>query len=114
MFYRAVINLDYTRPSRRANKTEYDRMGRALQQLEVALLQLGWKLSETTAFTLETEKLDLVWRGIGLVARQNKDPGEPSAVTFHIQGFSGPDGRRLAAEKNYPNALIDVGKKPFP
>ena len=58
MKYRALITLDWGRP--------HDNNAR--HTLIAALMDAGWNLAETTAFTIETEDLNKVWRGVGLVA----------------------------------------------
>jgi hypothetical protein len=101
--YRAALNLDYT-----GQKTnEY-------QKLIAALLQLGWKYVETSAYTLETSDLNLVWRGIDLITRQSAVSGSLSALTLHIQGSRNFNGIKFAAANSHPKALEQISKKELP
>ncbi len=105
MKYRALITLDWGRPHN----------DNARQTLYAALLDAGWYLAETSAFTMETDDINQIWRGIGLVAKGSAAAGTLTAFSFNFIGsddFS--KSRVLRAKKNFPRALDKIEKLPFP
>lgn len=105
MQYRALITMDWGRP--------HDDNRR--QELFAGLIDAGWQLAETTAFTIETDDLNKVWRGIGLVGRGSGAAGTLTALSFNLVGsddFS--KSRHLVAKKNHPRALERIERLPFP
>lgn len=105
MQYRGLITLDWGAP--------HDTNRR--QELLSALLYAGWQLAETTAFTIETNDLNQVWRGIGLIAKGAGAGGTITALSFNIIGsddFS--TSRHFEAKTRFPNALANIEALPFP
>jgi hypothetical protein len=82
--YRAVINLDYTRP----NNAGYQRILNALDGA-------GWDYVETSAMAYEGD-LDGIRLGLEVLARALPTGGTVSAVTIQIQ--------RIGAARPTPGA----------
>ena len=102
--YRAIINLDYSHH----DSNEY-------QKLQAALIQAGWMLVETSAYTIEACDIRMVWRGIELIAKYNAKVGDLSALTYHIQGSDDfTTGKSPKSLKNHSKALKQIQAKPFP
>ena len=105
MKYRAIISFDWGKPHNVAQQ----------QQLVSALIQAGWLLAETTAFTLETDDLAVVWKGVGLVGRAASGAGTLTSLNFNIvssDDFS--KSRRYAASAYHKKALGHLMKRSFP
>jgi hypothetical protein len=105
MKYRAIISIDWGKPHK-TNKQE---------ELISALIDAGWYLAETTALTIETEDLGIVWRGVDLAARASTAGGTMTAFTFDFVGSSDfSKTREYKAKKNHKQALAKVLAYPFP
>jgi hypothetical protein len=106
MKYRGTLNYDFTG---RANNNA--------TRLKLALIETGWLQVETTAFVIETDDLNRVWRGVELVAKQASSIADLSALTYHIQAsqdFSQSLPLASTITLNPANALRDIMSKPFP
>ena len=105
MDYRAIRNVDFTE----LNSNEYTR-------LKLALVETGWVSVETSAFSIETDCLPAIWRGIELVARQAESAGKLSALTFHVQGAIDGFEKSLKyiSDTTPKNALAAILSKPMP
>ena len=77
MIYLATISLDYT-----------DTNIGGYQKLQAALIQTGWTYSETSTLYVETEDLEVVRRGLALLAHGIDGGGTLSNlnVTVHLVG----------------------------
>jgi hypothetical protein len=105
LIYRPFITIDF-------GKTHNDN---ARHKLFGALIDAGWNMAETTAFSMETNDLNAIWRGIGLVARGAAAGGVVTAISFNAIGsedFS--KSREYVAKRNYPRALEMIEDLPFP
>lgn len=111
MKYKAVLTYDYARTKKDDNTTKWSQENNAYEALKCALVQLGWTWTETSAFVIETNDLNLIWQGVGLVARQGNEPGDLSALTLVLQGGATKTPSSLAANKN---ALSCIQAKPLP
>ena len=100
--YRATINIDFTDP----NKNEY-------QRLVAALMQIGWKYLETSAFSFEGD-LPNVLVAMELVSKQCQTAGTLSALTFHIQGSTNLSGKPYPKAKSFRHALSEIRRKQLP
>jgi hypothetical protein len=105
MLYRGTINLDFTNAD-----------GNQHVRLSLALREVGWTHVETSAFICESEDIDDLWEGVGLVARQAAEVGEVSAFTFHIQGaaIDFDTNVNLTSTQSPMNAVRDIKARDFP
>lgn len=97
--YFATIAVDYTGAA-----------PNAYAKLQTALIQAGWEYSETSTLYVETDDLDVVRRGLALLAAGVDSPGMLShlSVAVHFVGLP----HRPAAMRNHPNAIqqiLDMG-----
>lgn len=105
MQYRGTINIDFTCPDNNQHT-----------RLSLALREAGWKHIETSAFVRNSDDIDDLWEGVGIVARQAASVGDMSAFTFHIQGASVDFERNvsLSSTQSGPNALREIKGRQFP
>lgn len=105
MNYRALITMDWGKPHSPNDQ----------QRLMSALMDAGWRLAETTAFTIETPDLGRIWLGIELVAKGSGAAGTLTALTFNLVGSDDFSvSRRYPARKNHPSALDKIAGLPLP
>jgi len=105
--YSGILNIDFTGAGG-SGSNEYHELVRAL-------LDLGWTYVETSAFIITTDDINLIWQGIGLVARQDASiNADISALTFHIQSSLNFGGIPHTGAAKYPNGLANILAKPFP
>lgn len=95
MPYLATIAVDYTG----ANTNAY-------AKLQTALIHAGWEYSETSTLYVETDDLDVVRRGLALLANGVDSPGMLShlSVTVHYVGLP----HAPAAMRNHPYAIQQI------
>lgn len=80
-----------------------------------ALIHSRWSLAETTALTIETEDLNEIWRGIGLVGRAAAVAGTLTSLNFNV--IASDDfghSRTYSALKNHKYAVEHLMERPFP
>ena len=104
MKYRGLLNIDFTHPD--ANQQT---------RLSLALRKIGWRHVETSAFTRDSQSIDDLWEGIGLVAKYANRVGILSALTFHIQGAKSFNKNvSLKSTQSPTKAVADIKQLPFP
>lgn len=103
MQYRAQVRLDFDGQ----NSNEY-------QKLVAAFLQLGWSYVQTSSVAVETLDIDIVLRGMELLAKQLPAAGTLTGLLFDVQGSENFDGIPYVAAGNHPNALADIRSRPLP
>jgi hypothetical protein len=101
MPYLATIAIDYTG----ANPNAY-------AKLQTALLQSGWEYSETSTLYVESDDLDVIQRGLAVLAHGVASPGMLSNLSITIQYVGDP--RVPAAARNHPRALEQILDIPLP
>jgi hypothetical protein len=111
MKYQAVLTYDYARTRKADDQAKWTEENNAYEELKRALVQLGWQWRETSAFTIDTDDLSLIWRGAALVARQADRPGELSALSLVLQGGEVKTPSSLTKGKS---ALRNIEDRPFP
>lgn len=105
MKYRALITMDWGKPHN----------NNARHKLISALMDADWLLVETSTFTIETEEINKVWRGVGLIAKGAAATGVLTALSLNVIGsedFS--TTKEYKAKKSHPKALQQIEALPFP
>ena len=101
--YRGILNIDFTGMN-----------GNEAERLKNALIQSGWSWVETSAYIVESNNINVVWRGIDLVARQSSFIGQLSALTFHIQSSDNFAGGTPGTAAFHTQAINNILARPFP
>jgi len=101
MDYRAVLTLDYTKPT----PNEYNR-------LLNALAQSGWTYAETSAMYIEATDTEGIRLALELLARAVDTPGTLSAMTVQVQLVG--ERSETPAAKFHRQAKNNLLKLPLP
>lgn len=111
MTYKATITVDFTLSKR---KDEARAQNAAYTKMSVALVTLGWRRLETSAFVIEKRPLEEIWTGIEILAKQSAAAGALSALNFQIQGSAIWEGLPNTSTLSGPNALESILALPLP
>lgn len=103
MPYIATVALDYSA----ANANAY-------AKLVTSLLQAGWEYSETSTVYVESDDLDVVRRGLALLAHGLDSPGAStlSNLSVTVQFVGDPTVPGYA--RNHPRAIEQITAIPLP
>jgi hypothetical protein len=104
MKYHAHIYIEFSGATKRQS---------GLQELNAAMIKAGWKHTNKRSFVLDSDSLDEVLSGFGLIAKQSADLGPISLCNFQIEGTSGWEFENTVV-KNRPHALQNILAKPYP
>ena len=105
MTYKATLTVDFTGSK---NKEQKGRESAGYTKLSVALVELGWRHLETSAFVIESRPLKDVWTGIEIVMKQAANAGALSALTLTIQGSADWAGVSEKSTLNPARALSTI------
>ena len=103
MPFRASIRFDFGTQS----TNEY-------QKLVTAFIQAGWAYVQTSAVAAETDDVNVILRGLDILARQVPHVGTISALLVDVQRSDDFAGKPYKASHNHPNALNDIRTRPSP
>jgi hypothetical protein len=104
MNYHAHIYIEFSDATKRQNN---------LQELIAALIEAGWKHPNRRSFVLDSDSLDEVLGGFGLIAKQSRDLGPISLCHLQIEGPPYRESENSVV-KTRPKALQNIDSKPYP
>jgi hypothetical protein len=94
MAYRAVINFDIEG----GGGGEF---GPRREQLYKALRHLGWRKAKTSALVVETDDINMIWKGLVAFMKAQPTLGTSlSALTFNVQRVEADAGEAEEAALN--------------
>ena len=107
MSYRGALSFYFA--DRVGEKKNWDKK----QELTAALIRSGWKkvTTDSNAFTIDTEDVREIWRGIELVGKQSTILGDLKTVEFHIYADDSVDYPKANASGR---AISNILERHFP